>query len=64
MKHNLQNKIWVYFGRFQFGKVRQAGEKSRERVLFNELVPAAVFVSIQGKKKTKLAQLIDAEAYR
>jgi len=46
----LQKRICVYFGRFQFEKVRWAGEKSRERVLFNELVPAAVFVSIQEKK--------------
>jgi len=59
----LQKRICVYFGRFQFEKVRWAGEKSRERVLFNELVPAAVFVSIQ-EKKSKLAQLTDAEAYR
>lgn len=44
-------------------KKKISRKEVKELVSFNALVPAAVFVSIK-KKKSKLAQLIDAEAYR
>lgn len=69
----LLNWIWVWYMLFagqdfeftseDFSLKKISRKEVKELVSFNALVLAAVFVSIH-KKKSKLAQLIDAEAYR
>lgn len=69
----LLNWIWVWYMLFagqdfeftseDFSLKKISKKEVKELVSFNALVLAAVFVSIH-KKKSKLAQLIDAEAYR